>query len=837
MLCISLHLISTAMTAEITIKRADNILRAADSSNSASAKAMKHDTTETGKSLAINYLSTPATVSEIKDTSVVKDLNLREITLSAGFITERNSPLRLTLIDQEKISRKSAGITYPEILGNIPGIFATSESGSYGDARINIRGFKQENISVLLNGIPISGLVTGNMFWNNWLGLTDATHSIQLQKGIGASMLSDNSVGGTINIITKTAAVSPGMSAGIFYTDYGQGKASLSLNTGELKGGWALSLSGSSAWGNGYVESTDVSSWAYMLNLRKRINEKNILLFTMLGSPETHEQRSVRLSYSETQIYGRRYSKNWGYRDGEPFNLSKNFYHKPYITLNHFYKQEGKSKLEIANTVYLAVGDGGGRWSESKGKRIIDYQKEGHIDWDAAIQANEDVLSGTSGAGENLSSSEYSALNILSNYLAGHTQAGFRHQTDYHLTDATSVQAGLHYQYYSTWEKEQITDLLGGEYWYEDYATKSLAGVAGRDPVKKVGDYIRTHNGKIIHHGTIYLSALHSNDHWNLRGGASILYNNYQRWDKYNYVDNPASSARGIYSGLASAAGFSIKGGVLYKPGKCSSYYLNAAIYSRLPYSDLFFSSGTNQITSNVKNEKNLLAEIGYRYISGRATLEINGYWAYWKNKTLISDPYKQLDDITYRYMVQGLDALHQGIELTVTYSPFYWLDLEGNTSLGDWHWENDVEANIYDEYSGMLADQVKVYSDGLPVGDAPQTQVGASAFVRFSQGLNMTLEWRYNDRLYADFDPTLRNDPDDRAHSLKLPSYNLVNLGMSWKKKWGMGETTLFMNINNILDETYIERGKDGSDHTMDSFRGYWGFGINGTVGVRLTL
>jgi outer membrane receptor protein involved in Fe transport len=131
----------------------------------------------------------------------------------------------------------------------------------------------------------------------------------------------------------------------------------------------------------------------------------------------------------------------------------------------------------------------------------------------------------------------------------------------------------------------------------------------------------------------------------------------------------------------------------------------------------------------------------------------------------------------------------------------------------------------------------VKVYSDGLPVGDAPQTQVGASAFVRFSQGLNMTLEWRYNDRLYADFDPTLRNDPDDRAHSLKLPSYNLVNLGMSWKKKWGMGETTLFMNINNILDETYIERGKDGSDHTMDSFRGYWGFGINGTVGVRLTL
>ena len=149
--------------------------------------------------------------------------NLREIVLTASVLNERRSPLRLKSVNREQIERRAIGSTYPELVRDIPGIYATSESGSYGDARINIRGFKQENISVMLNGIPVSGLVTGNMFWNNWLGLADATHTIQVQRGIGGSMLSDNSVGGTINIITTTPQTKASASAGIFYTSYGQG--------------------------------------------------------------------------------------------------------------------------------------------------------------------------------------------------------------------------------------------------------------------------------------------------------------------------------------------------------------------------------------------------------------------------------------------------------------------------------------------------------------------------------------------------------------------------------------------------------------------------------------
>ncbi len=113
--------------------------------------------------------------------------------MSASYLKGTKSPMRIKSIDKQQIESKAFGKTYPELLKEIPGIYATSETGSYGDAKINIRGFKQENISVLLNGIPVSGLVSGNMYWNNWLGLTDATLTrCRFQKGIGASMLSDN---------------------------------------------------------------------------------------------------------------------------------------------------------------------------------------------------------------------------------------------------------------------------------------------------------------------------------------------------------------------------------------------------------------------------------------------------------------------------------------------------------------------------------------------------------------------------------------------------------------------------------------------------------------------
>lgn len=763
-------------------------------------------------------------------------LTLREVTVSASFDSPSRSPLRLSTVSENKLRERAAVRTYPELLKNIPSLYATSESGSYGDARLNIRGFKQENIAVLLNGIPISGLTSGNMYWNNWMGLADATYAIQVQKGIGSSMLSDSSVGGSVNIITSVSGENPAVEAGAYASHYGTAKGYFKYSSGQLKNGWSVSLMASYVGGKGYVDATDVSSFAYLLNIGKQIGRYNTILFTALGSPEKHEQRSSKLSIDEVHQYGLKYNKNWGWRDGEQFNLNLNNYFKPYFTLQHLYS---KGRLSMKNSLYLAIGNGGGRWNETKGQSISSYRTaDGLVDWEAAIAANEnfpaeDGEAWGSGAGSESGIGDgISARNIISDYMAGHTQAGAIVSGELALGQRWKVGAGAHYQLYSTWEKEQITDLLGADYWWEDYEGKSLAGLAGRNPVKKVGDYIRTDNGKILNHGTLYASAEYSSERVRFNAGVSGFFSANQRWDKYNYTGDD------IYSDIAWGAGFSAKAGLLVKVAKHSSVYLNGGYYSRLPYSDVYFSSGNNEISKGVKNEKDLLGELGYRFVYGRGGVEVTAYAAYWKNRTLMSNPYKIQDEDQTRYMITGLDAFHYGVELEAFHNFTRWLRLSAFASIGDWRWKNDVQATIYDDYTGMPVSQVNVYSNGLPVGDAPQTQVGATLEASLPAGFRISVGWNFNDRMYADFEPEDRTDPDDRADPYRIPGYHLLGADISWSHDFPKGiSTTLFVSASNLLNTFYIERGVDGATHDLESFRGFWGFGRNFSFGLRLSF
>lgn len=776
--------------------------------------------------------------------SVTDTLTLQEVTVKASFSNPRNSPLRLTTIDSETLKSRASVRTYPELLKGIPGVYATAETGSYGDAKFNIRGFSQENISVLLNGIPISGLTSGNMFWNNWMGLSDATYAIQLQKGVGASMLSDGSVGGSVNIITATSPETPCVDAGLTASHFGTYKGYVSLNSGHLPKDWSISLMASYVGGKGYVDATDVSAFSYMLNVSKRLSEEHTLLFTALGSPEQHDQRSQRLSIDEVRKYGRTYNKNWGIKDGSLYNLSRNNYFKPYFTLQHIWDGE---KLSMKNSVYLAIGNGGGRWTETKGAPVLSYMSEGQIDWNAVVEANKvedrpslmNVL--------DVMPEGVAASNILSDYMAGHTQAGAVASAEYSLTARWKLGAGAHYQFYSTWEMEKITDLLGADYWYEDYAGKSLAGLAGRDPFKKVGDYIRTNNGKVTHHGTIYMTATYVSERMTANIGLSGFGSVNRRWDTYNYAgeDVWSDSVRGL--------GASLKGGALWRPGYGHSIYANGGWYSRLPYPNVWFSSGNNEITKGVKNEQNMLGEVGYRYAWTRGGVEVNGYAAYWKNKSMMSDPYKQADAIGMtKFMVTGMDAFHYGVEAEAFYNPFKWLRLSAFASIGDWRWKNDVRAIIYDDYSDVQVDEVNVYSDGLPVGDAPQTQLGASVRMDAPAGFSFSVDWQFNDRMYADFDPVTRTDASDRSPSYRLPSYHLLGATLQWSGMLGPHKVagsshasrsfkgcriTVFVTGGNLLDAFYIERGKDGAGHDLATFRGYWGFGRNFSFGLRMSI
>ena len=52
----------------------------------------------------------------------------------------------------------------------------------FGDSKINVRGFEQNNIAVMINGVPVNDMETGWVYWSNWSGLADVTNKMQVQE-------------------------------------------------------------------------------------------------------------------------------------------------------------------------------------------------------------------------------------------------------------------------------------------------------------------------------------------------------------------------------------------------------------------------------------------------------------------------------------------------------------------------------------------------------------------------------------------------------------------------------------------------------------------------------
>jgi iron complex outermembrane recepter protein len=203
-----------------------------------------------------------------------RDIYLEEVSIISSLAQRRKTPVSVNTIKASTIAEQLGDQPYPEIMKMVSGVYPSRYGGGSGDARVSIRGFQQENIALLLNGIPISSVENGLVYWNNWIGLSDASNFVQIQKGLGASKTAINSVGGTINIITKTTNNEKGGSFTHSMTDYGNTKTSLSLSTGKMKNGVAVTFMGSHTSGSGYVDATKVESWAYFLSVGKDFGKK-----------------------------------------------------------------------------------------------------------------------------------------------------------------------------------------------------------------------------------------------------------------------------------------------------------------------------------------------------------------------------------------------------------------------------------------------------------------------------------------------------------------------------------------------------------------------------------
>ncbi len=764
------------------------------------------------------------------DTIYIKPVafELEETVISAGLSKQEITPVAVSEIDGKLIQETIGDQPLPLIFNNTPGIYSIRNGGGSGDAEMSIRGFNQENVTILLNGIPINGIENGLVYWSNWLGLSQTAAKIQIQKGPGLANLGNSSVGGSINIITHSSTNSKGGSLGYQITSYGNQQISFALNSGKLANGWDVSLMGSYIYGPGFIDATYVNGWSYFFSMNKTMNTRNKLSITLLGAPQRHGQRTLYLTDDEFQLHGNKFNKDWGSYNGQINNASENFYHKPFLSINHYLNLPNEKKL--TNILYLTAGNGGGKWSESfnYAPTIFEYRNpSGQIDWSEIYDMNvNNEDSYTLNTGETVTG--YS-INVQTHFLASHIEAGYTSAYEQKIGKHFDLTASIHYRYFNSYVREEIIDLLGGDFFIDDYSW-AIDGDADRSEIKTVGDIIKVDNNSIINYVNSYAQLLYKRRRVNTYLSFNFNNNWYKRIDRYNYIENQQSET-------ITKPGFDARAGISYQLHAFQKLYLNAAYISRAPYFKFVFGNFNNQPVQSIENENIQTIEAGYRFDNHKWQLELGAYYTYWKNVSMLTNEYVQLENnLQTRAMINGLNSLHQGIEIETEYNVSKSLNIGVHISIGDYKWTNNVSAQLFNN-ENVVVDTVEVFVEGLFVGGTAQHQYGFFINSKIMKLFKVRAEYFFYNQIFANFEPTTRNNPTDHQQAYKIPSYGSLNIYIGIPFTIFKSDGLLQINGYNLLNNTHIINGEDGIQHNLDTFKGFWSFGRNFEFSIKLNF
>lgn len=308
----------------------------------------------------------------------------KEIVVEVNRARERETPVAFSNVTAEKIGQEMHGQDAPLLVKGTPGVYAFSSDGvGNGEAKLFVRGFSQEYVQVLINGVPTNDPESNAVYWSNWGSVSSAAQSIQVQRGAGSSLYGAGSFGGSFNIVTKDPAGSPYYGGTLSLGDPRNTVYGVNLNTGLLGKRFSMAFKASYKLGDGGRVGGIYKGVNYYLSTSWFIDARQTLKMVFHGAPQEHSYSfSAGVDFFKKFGYGANPSPylprslvealpasgsglpNYGLLDGrrevmgsDYVSLSHNHFHKPQLEFHHSY--EFSEATALRSTFFYSKGSGG----------------------------------------------------------------------------------------------------------------------------------------------------------------------------------------------------------------------------------------------------------------------------------------------------------------------------------------------------------------------------------------------------------------------------------------------------------------------------------------------
>lgn len=820
---------------------------------------------------------------------------LKGVEITSDIAIDRKTPVAVSNIDGDYIGERTGSQDITAVMAVAPSTFASTGTGGFGDSRLTVRGFDDTNVVVMVNGVPVNDLENDALFWSNWAGLADSASKIQIQRGLGASLLAVPSVGGTVNIITKASDQKKGGFASASIGNDLYRKYNVQLSTGEMQNGWAFTFQGSRTSGDGYVDGNFIDAYSYFGSASKEWKNHSLVL-TGFGAPQRHGQGfRRRLSTfvapsSDGQSYedfiresnamdfdGRaqeltngsansiRYNSGWGYisrnvnngfthesesnsssgSEQNVFNQFSNFFHKPQVNLSHYW--DVNDRLEIVSNAYWSVGRGGGgsdwrNFSNSGGHRWFNYQTNGGpVDWDA-LQARNIALNPDLIAEQGSDQDPFYFFRASYNV---HEYEGLLSKAIYDINENLVFTGGVDARIYNADHVRGVIDTFGlTGFTHSDFGTGQTSVASSSSFLPGGNSLFNRDNTAFVNWVGAYSELEYTKDKWNAVFGASGSNKSYKKVQR-------VAATEGV-SDFENFLGGTIKGGANYNVTDALNVYGNVGYLEIQPIFDNVFLGGNNGgvdgafLNEDAPNERVFGLEAGAGISTSKFAANLNLYRTQWNDRALTVT-----DEIAGGELIFGnafgIDALHQGIELDLRVQPVSSLDITGALSFGDWEWTNNGTFQLFDQ-QGVQQGAGEFFVEDVKVGNAPQSQANIGANYTTPFGIALYGQYQHNWDYFTLLEVDDRTDPNAvGVDPNELPDFGFANAGINYTLPLnGVNQLRFDLNFVNVFDQLFVVEARESFDldgnnqpvyDDLQNLTGNFGLGRTWTSGVKLVF
>ncbi len=529
------------------------------------------------------------------------------------------TPMSFSNVSKEELRERNLGQDIPILLNFLPSVVTTSDAGNgFGYTGIRVRGSDASRVNVTINGIPYNDSESQGTFWVNMPDFVSSVENVQLQRGVGTSTNGAGAFGASLNLLTDAVNQESSGEISNSFGSFNSRKHTVKFGSGLMNNHFEIAGRLSNIHSDGFIDRAASDLKSYFLQ-GSYLNKNTLIKALVFGGTEKTYQ-------------------SWnGIED-----LDKLENDRTYNTSGEY----------IDNNGQLRFYD-----NETDNYKQDHYQLHWNQRWSDFWSTNF-ALHYTKGEGfyENYRQSE-----DLSDY-------GIEPQ----IIDGETVEESdlirrkwLDNDFYGTtfsvnFKKEKVDFIAGGGY--------------NRYEGKHFGNVLWTRSVVLPENNLQYYNDFSTKNDLNIF--AKLNYDLTGKWNLFGDLQyrNVIYTANGEETGLVDDTFnfFNPKAGVTYTANEKNNFYVSYARAHREPNRNDYESG-------NPKPETLDNFELGWRYNSAKAKININGYLMNYQDQLVLTG---QLNDVGAPLRTNSGKSYRLGIEAEAVIVPLKNWVLRPNVTL-----------------------------------------------------------------------------------------------------------------------------------------------------------